>query len=66
MEKATCTDCKATEDIERCTRCKRPVCPAHRSGTGRLADGYQCSERMCWYLSYRSPRFPQPISEKPN
>src|SRR3569832_29130 len=39
--KVTCTDCSVTEELENCTVCKKPVCPRHRSGTGRLKDGYQ-------------------------
>lgn len=44
-----CTDCESTEAAS-CTVCGKPVCPEHRSGTGRLADGYQCATdgRKCW------------------
>ena len=47
-----CVDCERQEDVESCTVCQRPVCPRHRSGTGRLQDGYQCSERDCWFRGY--------------
>lgn len=43
-----CVDCDQTTSIESCTVCGKPVCPTHRSGTGHLRDGYQCSERLCW------------------
>ena len=51
-EPQTCTDCGSTE-VDPCTVCKKPVCPSHRSGTGRLADGYQCNQRDCWHVGYR-------------
>lgn len=54
-----CTDCEATTDIDSCTVCKKPVCPRHRSGTGRLTDGYQCLERACWHVGY-PPRLRAP------
>ena len=44
----TCTDCETSADIEHCTECGKPVCPAHRTGSGALADGYQCIKRGCW------------------
>lgn len=43
-----CYDCDATSDLEACTICCEKVCPAHRAGTGRLRDGYQCMVRNCW------------------
>lgn len=42
-----CQDCDETE-VEPCTICGKHVCPAHRAGTGRLKDGYQCLQRDCW------------------
>lgn len=51
-----CTDCGSLSYIECCTVCRLPVCPAHRSGSGRLSDGYQCKERDCWFLGYPKAR----------
>lgn len=43
-----CQDCSETTELDACTICGNQVCPAHRSGTGRLIDGYQCVARGCW------------------
>jgi hypothetical protein len=43
-----CRDCNQTAGLEPCTICGEHVCPAHRAGTGRLKDGYQCIQRDCW------------------
>lgn len=44
----TCSDCGETLELAPCTVCDRPICGSHRTGTGRLKDGYQCAERDCW------------------
>jgi hypothetical protein len=38
---------RESDALEPCTICHRPVCPACRAGTGRLADGYTCLGK-CW------------------
>jgi hypothetical protein len=44
---AKCEDCSETEELAACSICGKHVCGAHRSGTGRRIDGYQCSQRGC-------------------
>lgn len=61
--RGACTDCATTIDVDPCTVCQRLVCPRHRSGTGRLADGYQCMERDCWHVGYPPRRHEAAVCE---
>ena len=37
-----CSKCEETEHLETCIHCLRPICPAHRVGTGDTSVGYTC------------------------
>jgi hypothetical protein len=49
-EPGTCAECGDADSLATCTVCGEPVCPRHRVGTGRLADGYTCMSegRRCF------------------
>lgn len=49
-----CHVCKSIQGIEDCRACQKPICPAHRVGTGSLSAGYTCvgAGSSCWLGLY--------------